>query len=47
MALDCGLIIRKVYSDVRVLRAFRFWADKNGAKGQEFRFDDFTVLPQE
>jgi hypothetical protein len=35
--------IREVYPEVKLLRTFWFYTNANGAKGQQFWFDDFRI----
>ncbi|MFO7946471.1 MAG: PKD domain-containing protein [Armatimonadota bacterium] len=39
--------VRHVHEDLRFIRGFRFYTAENATKGQEFWFDDFSVLPNE
>ena len=39
--------IRQAVDGVKYLRRFRFYTHNNGAKGQEFWFDEFAVLPKQ
>ncbi|MGC9318086.1 MAG: hypothetical protein ACP5KN_08630 [Armatimonadota bacterium] len=39
--------IREVHPGVKLLKMLRFWTNGNGSEGDQFWFDDFTILPAE
>ena len=40
-------MIREVLREVKPLKMFRFWINSSGAKGQQYWFDNFRILPAE
>lgn len=40
-------VIREVYPDGQTIKMLRFYTNSNGTEGQQFWWDDFTILPAE
>ena len=38
-------LVREAFADVRLLKMFRFYTQRNGKHGDQFWFDDFRILP--
>ena len=38
--------IREVFPQVRLLQMFRFYTVENGAEGQQYWFDSFSIEPE-
>jgi hypothetical protein len=39
--------IRELYPDAQTVKTLRFYTNANATEGQQFWWDDFTILPAE